>query len=76
MENTWYLISRFEILNPRSELPFQDTTEDAALDMAVLVAKFFEHFSQFQGNRFHFAGESYAVNTFMLIPFLAGDKSH
>ncbi|KAJ8089025.1 hypothetical protein PM082_014273 [Marasmius tenuissimus] len=39
---------------------YVDTTEDAALDMAVFVAKFFEHFSHFQGNGFHFAGESYA----------------
>ncbi|KAL0578369.1 hypothetical protein V5O48_003621 [Marasmius crinis-equi] len=39
---------------------YVDTTEEAALDMAVFVTRFFEHFSKFQGNGFHFAGESYA----------------
>ncbi|KAK7690229.1 hypothetical protein QCA50_006882 [Cerrena zonata] len=35
------------------------TTEEAAKDVAVFVAMFFEHFNKFKGNAFHMAGESY-----------------
>lgn len=35
------------------------TTEEAAKDIAIFVAIFFEHFTQFQGRAFHMAGESY-----------------
>ncbi|KAG6844880.1 hypothetical protein H0H87_002825, partial [Tephrocybe sp. NHM501043] len=37
----------------------QGTSEDAAVDIAVFVAIFFENFSKFKGRAFHMAGESY-----------------
>uniref|UniRef100_A0A0W0F8J6 carboxypeptidase C n=1 Tax=Moniliophthora roreri TaxID=221103 RepID=A0A0W0F8J6_MONRR len=37
-----------------------DTTEAAAIDIAAFLTIFFEHFTKFKGNAFHFAGESYA----------------
>ncbi|EEB95125.1 hypothetical protein MPER_05954, partial [Moniliophthora perniciosa FA553] len=37
-----------------------DTAEAAAIDIAAFLAIFFEHFTKFKGNAFHFAGESYA----------------
>ncbi|KAI3611512.1 hypothetical protein WG66_002067 [Moniliophthora roreri] len=37
-----------------------DTSEAAAKDIAAFVFIFFQHFFKFQGNPFHFAGESYA----------------
>ena len=40
----------------------QDTSEDAAKDIAAFVAIFFENFSSFKGRAFHMAGESYGVS--------------
>lgn len=42
-----------------SYLTAQSNTEEAAEDVAVFVALFFEHFTKFKGRRFHMAGESY-----------------
>ncbi|KAI0795207.1 serine carboxypeptidase [Irpex lacteus] len=38
---------------------YVNTTEEAAKDVAVFVAIFFEYFSHLQGNKLHLAGESY-----------------
>jgi carboxypeptidase C (cathepsin A) len=35
------------------------TTDEAAEDITTFTHIFFQHFSQFQGNRFHVAGGSY-----------------
>ena len=42
----------------------QDSTLEAAQDIAAFVAIFFEHFTKFRGRPFHMAGESYAVIKF------------
>lgn len=57
----------------------QDTSEDAAKDIAAFVAIFFENFSSFKGRAFHMAGESYGVSLlpgpWILYP-LTGQKTH
>jgi carboxypeptidase C (cathepsin A) len=42
----------------------QDTTEEAAKDMAAFLFVFFEHFTKFKGRSFHMAGSSYGVRPF------------
>ncbi len=46
----------------------QTGTEEAAVDIAVFVAAFFERFDKFKGRGFHLSGESYGVSSDANVP--------